>query len=313
MPRLAPPILTLLALLALSALLEGRLAAGGPHRAYLPSVSCPTCQGAGQPIDRSTWEARFIQLVNQRRAEAGCPAVTGNTALSHGVRSIADTWKGGLYWSRAIYREHGYSGAVLDAAEHRSRAATPEQALARFEEQWGVLNEQEDAVIPSRMLRACHLAGSPAATYDLGVAVGDEWVIVALADSFAEARMVELVNQARAAAGCPAATPSSTLMQATGDWSVYMQAHNIGEHAPSNWYTEPPYLYPTNAVLENIAGGADSAESIFAGWMGSPLHRRNLEWCYYPDNPSYHEAIYYEVGVGFAGGYWTLALADRDP
>lgn len=128
-----------------------------------------------------------------------------------------------------------------------------------------------------------------------------------------EARMVELVNQARLAAGCPKATLSATLMQATGDWSEYMRANNIGEHTPSDWYTAPPYLYPTNAVLENIAGGSDSADYVFDGWMASALHKRNLEFCYHPDNPSYDPAVFYEIGVGYSGGYWTLAIADRAP
>ncbi len=131
-------------------------------------------------------------------------------------------------------------------------------------------------------------------------------------DAF-EARMIELVNQARTAAGCPAATPSSILMRAAGDWSAYMSATSDYQHAPSIWYSDPPYLYPTNAVLENIAGGSDSPDYVFSGWMASPAHRGNLEWCYHPDDPSYDPSRLYEIGVGYAGGYWTLAIGDRAP
>lgn len=128
-----------------------------------------------------------------------------------------------------------------------------------------------------------------------------------------EARMVELVNQARAAAGCPAAMPSPTLMRAAGDWSEYMRVHNIGEHAPSNWYSSSPYFYPTDAVLENIAGGSDVPDYVFSLWMQSSLHRRNIEFCYHPDNPSYTPDRLYELGAGYSDGYWTLAIADRAP
>ncbi|NTU80091.1 MAG: CAP domain-containing protein [Chloroflexales bacterium] len=126
-----------------------------------------------------------------------------------------------------------------------------------------------------------------------------------------ESRMIQLVNEARVAAGCPAATPHPILMSATREWSEYMRANNLGEHAPSDFYTSRGY--PTNAVLENIAGGSDIPEYVFDGWMGSPLHRRNLLFCYMPDNPSYDPSVFYEVGVGYSNGYWTLAIADRAP
>lgn len=127
-----------------------------------------------------------------------------------------------------------------------------------------------------------------------------------------ETRMVELVNQARAAAGCPTATPNPTLMRAARGWSEYMRAHNIAEHAPSNWYIAAPYNYPTDAVLENI-GASDVPEVVFDAWMNSALHRRNIEFCYHPDNPSYTPDRLYELGAGYSDGYWTLAIADRAP
>lgn len=125
-------------------------------------------------------------------------------------------------------------------------------------------------------------------------------------------QMVELVNQARLAAGCPAALPNAILMRAAQDWSDYVARTFDYRHAPSNWYTNPPYFYPTNSVWENMAVG-ETPDYAFEGWMGSTLHRRNIELCYKPDDPSYSPNINYDIGVGFAGGYWTLAIGIYNP
>jgi len=121
-----------------------------------------------------------------------------------------------------------------------------------------------------------------------------------------EARIIQLVNEARVAVGCPAAIPNAVLMQATGDWSAYMAATSDYRHAPGNWYNT--YGYPSGLVLENI-GGSGYPDYMFEGWMLSSLHKRNIEWClYHLDDPLYNPAVRYEIGIGYAGGYWTLAI-----
>jgi len=125
-----------------------------------------------------------------------------------------------------------------------------------------------------------------------------------------EAEIIRLVNEARAAVNCPAVTPNASLMQATGDWSAYMKRTGDYQHAPGNWYAS--YGYPSNAVLENIGAG-DTAQYMFEGWMLSTFHKRNIQWCYPISDPSYSADRVYEIGIGYAGGYWTLAIADRAP
>ena len=125
-----------------------------------------------------------------------------------------------------------------------------------------------------------------------------------------EARIIQLVNEARVAVGCPAAIPNAVLMQATGDWSAYMAATSDYCHAGFGYYAT--YGYPSGLVLENIGGG-DGPDYMFEGWMLSSLHKRNIEWCYPISDPSYSPAVRYEIGIGYAGGYWTLAIGTYTP
>ena len=46
---------------------------------------------------------------------------------------------------------------------------------------------------------------------------------------------------------------------------------------------------------------------MFDGWMLSTFHKRNIEWCYPSDDIAGRGAIY-EIGIGYHGGYWTLAI-----
>lgn len=318
MSRLTALALTALALMTLAGLGLSQTLAGvsGQPRAYLPAVGCAGCAGGGATPTpprgpEEVWAARFVQLVNARRAAAGCPTVTWSPALAQAARSIATTWTPPQRWSRAVYGQHGYGEPVVDA--FTARSSTPEQAIVAFEEEWGVLNPEGTAILPSPIFAACHRVGGLQASYDLGVGLGAEHIVVALAEDFFEARMVDRINAARVAAGCPAAAPSPILMRATGDWSAHLAANGLFEHAPASWYIDPPYLYPDNGVLENLAGGSDRPDFISTAWLSSPLHRRNLEWCYKPGEPSYHPAVYYEIGIGYVGGHWTLGIADRAP
>jgi uncharacterized protein YkwD len=119
---------------------------------------------------------------------------------------------------------------------------------------------------------------------------------------------VRLINEARVLAGCPAAVPHPVLMQATQDWSEYMEMSGEFHHSPPGYYSESPYFY--YGGLENI-GISGNPDEIMSGWLASPTHKSNIEFCINPGEPSYRANRIYEVGVGHSGGYWTMVLVDR--
>lgn len=124
--------------------------------------------------------------------------------------------------------------------------------------------------------------------------------------------VIELVNQARLAAGCPAARVNNTLMAASQGWSEYMDETGDYRHSFGTWYDEE-YGY-TTPILENI-GVSGTAEQIFGAWMESAAHRENMLSCpehdpnYFPYDPN----TIYEIGVGHSNGYWTLGLGTVFP
>lgn len=122
--------------------------------------------------------------------------------------------------------------------------------------------------------------------------------------------VIQLVNDYRAANGCPTAAESPILMDAAQAWSDYMQAHQLFEHSSvkdSEWYKHHNY-FNSLGVEENIATGHTSAQQVFQAWQASPNHNRTLLSCYYA-NLGY----VYDIGVGLNGRLWTLALGERLP
>ncbi|GLX21504.1 MULTISPECIES: CAP domain-containing protein [Streptomyces] len=116
----------------------------------------------------------------------------------------------------------------------------------------------------------------------------------------AQAKVLELVNQARAAAGCPALTVNEKLTKAAQDHSADMAAHRNMSHTgsdgsdPGGRITRAGYQWRTYG--ENVAYGYSSPEQVMEGWMNSPGHKRNILDCSYK-----------EIGIGLAqpGQYWT--------
>ena len=121
---------------------------------------------------------------------------------------------------------------------------------------------------------------------------------------------VRLINEARAAVGCPAAVSHPALMQATHDWSAYMDRTADYRHTSNGYYATSPYFY-TGALVENIGGGGTPADMVTA-WLRSPPHKRNLEFCYRPDNQQYNPNRIYYVGLGLSDGYSTLVIGWSD-
>ncbi|MCX5195546.1 CAP domain-containing protein [Streptomyces sp. NBC_00249] len=120
------------------------------------------------------------------------------------------------------------------------------------------------------------------------------------APSDAAAAVLALVNQERAAAGCPALTVNAKLTKAAQDHSADMAAHANMSHTgsdgsdPGQRITRAGYEWRTYG--ENVAYGYSSPEKVMEGWMNSPGHKRNILDCSYK-----------EIGIGLAqpGQYWT--------
>ena len=312
MSRLHPALHLLVAVLTL--VLQGTALAqpSAPtitKRVYLPLVACTGCTGSVSaspqqpapvvpaPVDAAAYATRFLQLVNERRAAVGCPAAVLHPVLMQATGDIAARW--GQDRPVGEYATYGYPAPVAETAIPSDSAPTPEQAL--------ITGFWVDT------LTACLPAGSPTGSYDMGIGIGKTQVILALSANFYTGRMVSMVNVARVAAGCPAAEPHPALMQATQDWSTYMRTSGDYSHG-DYWVFDKKYAaYPGVGVYENISGGSMTPEVAFDEWFNSPLHKRNMLWCYPPSDPSYEPTRLYEIGVGYDSEYWTLAIGDRAP
>jgi uncharacterized protein YkwD len=111
---------------------------------------------------------------------------------------------------------------------------------------------------------------------------------------------VALVNSERTKAGCSPVTLNVKLTKAAQDHSEDMAAHQDMSHTgsdgsdPGDRITRAGYSWSTYG--ENVAYGYATAESVMAGWMSSPGHKRNILNCEFK-----------EIGVGLAQpyDYWT--------
>ncbi|GGW50213.1 CAP domain-containing protein [Streptomyces xantholiticus] len=114
------------------------------------------------------------------------------------------------------------------------------------------------------------------------------------------ARVVALVNSERSKAGCSPVTLNAKLTKAAQDHSKDMAAHQNMSHTgsdgsdPGDRITRAGYSWSTYG--ENVAYGYATPESVMAGWMSSPGHKRNILNCEFK-----------EIGVGLAqpDNYWT--------
>ena len=116
--------------------------------------------------------------------------------------------------------------------------------------------------------------------------------------SGAVARVVELVNQERAEAGCAPVTANSTLATAAQRHSEDMASTGTMSHTgsdgsdPGERITRAGYAWSTYG--ENVAYGYSTPEQVMQGWMTSPGHKANILNCSFK-----------EIGVGLSGTYWT--------
>ncbi|CAL9669466.1 CAP domain-containing protein [Streptomyces sp. enrichment culture] len=118
----------------------------------------------------------------------------------------------------------------------------------------------------------------------------------------AEAQVLALVNQERAAAGCSPVTANDKLTRAADDYSDVMASSGVMSHTGPDGSTMASRVeaagYQWSTLGENIARGQADAAAVMDSWMNSPGHRANILNC------SFKEL---GVGVHFGDGgpWWT--------
>jgi uncharacterized protein YkwD len=122
--------------------------------------------------------------------------------------------------------------------------------------------------------------------------------------------VITLVNHERTAAGCPALTPSDTLIQVARAHSQDMAVHRFVEHSGSDGRMPAQRVhdagYQFRIVAENVAAGRLTPDSAVQGWMKSPEHGANILNCELRDTgvgvvEAPHDATY--------AIYWTQLFA----
>ena len=115
----------------------------------------------------------------------------------------------------------------------------------------------------------------------------------------AEQQVVDLVNEARADAGCSALDIDARLTRAAQGHSTDMSDNDYFSHTSQDGRTFVDRVkaagYPSPGA-ENIAMGQRSPEDVMDAWMNSDGHRENILNCDL-------QAI--GVGLDTAGWYWT--------
>jgi uncharacterized protein YkwD len=119
------------------------------------------------------------------------------------------------------------------------------------------------------------------------------------------ARVLDLVNQHRAAAGLSPLIRAAELDSAARRHSDDMATHNFMSHTGSDGSTPGQRIsaagYQWSTYGENIAAGYSTAEAVVNAWMNSSGHRANIL------NSRYKEiglAVTYRAGTTYRY-YWT--------
>ena len=126
-----------------------------------------------------------------------------------------------------------------------------------------------------------------------------------------EARVLQLVNQQRAAAGCHALTSNSILVSVARAHSKDMAVNHYFDHNSQDGRTPFDRMrsagYHGNLMGENIAAGQPTPAAVMDAWMHSPGHRANILNCGYK---VIGVGVYRLAGSPF-GVYWTQDFGDR--
>jgi uncharacterized protein YkwD len=95
-------------------------------------------------------------------------------------------------------------------------------------------------------------------------------------------QVVDLVNDERAAADCPALAVDERLAEAAGAHAADMVDRQYFDHTSPDGSTPASRAEAagySGAVAENIATGYSTAVAVVEGWMDSPGHRANILDC----------------------------------
>ena len=113
-----------------------------------------------------------------------------------------------------------------------------------------------------------------------------------------DTQMIDLVNQARVAAGVPRVAEATGLTQLSVWWSAQMDSGATGyqlQHNPNAWTMVLTYGAANRTAWgENVASSSStgsSAQDIFSAYMNSPGHRANIL-----------STKYRYIGMGTVGG-----------
>jgi uncharacterized protein YkwD len=127
-----------------------------------------------------------------------------------------------------------------------------------------------------------------------------------------EVRVVELVNEQRAAHGLPPMAINDTLGAAAQGYAEYMAGANFFAHKGLDGSTlvsraEAAGYRAWSFLGENLAAGQPTPERVVDAWMKSPTHRANV---------LSSEGV--EIGIGKAHNanskyrvYWTMEIGTR--
>ena len=127
-----------------------------------------------------------------------------------------------------------------------------------------------------------------------------------------EVRVVELVNEQRAAHGLPPMAINGTLGSAAQGYAEYMAEANFFAHRGLDGSTlvtraEAAGYRAWSFLGENLAAGQPTPERVVAAWMKSPTHRANVlssEAAEIGIGKAYNPAAKYRV-------YWAMEIGTR--
>jgi uncharacterized protein YkwD len=117
----------------------------------------------------------------------------------------------------------------------------------------------------------------------------------------AEARVLQLVNEERAEAGCSPVAANSALRELAEDFSEAMAAQGFFDHTDPSGAT--PWDRAEAAGIsdlggENIARGQADVQAVMDAWMDSPGHKANILNCDF-------RTLGVGVHFGPGGPWWT--------
>ena len=101
----------------------------------------------------------------------------------------------------------------------------------------------------------------------------------------AETQVLQIINQARVAMGCPALMSNPALTAAAQVQSNDMAAKDffghVGKDGHRFTYRAKAQGYQYRLIGENIAAGQKTAQEVARDWLQSPPHRRNILNCHF--------------------------------